>query len=245
MNFKYAMLGMAVGLVFISAMGWAQPGNVNNHNCNGRDSCSDGGGDGQPQTVSQSSVNTVTNDSVSSSDSRAYSDSSSVSNSGGNNLVSTGGESRASSTASGGVAQSTSGGSVSAVTFEQSASSAASVFAGYCSSGASGQLTGGGFSVSNSEQFCDYLRLADIMWQAYQRETADCRCEGVCTFELASVEMICVNGEESQKFLAAYRENIWAAHDLLQTTEATAKVGRIAGQVITPMSLLLAVAMLL
>ncbi len=246
-----------IGFILFASALMAQPNQ--DHTCQGGHNCNGGGDDsgqlqgqaqgqqqGQAQqtTVTQSSSTDISNNIGVENDTRVSVNAGAFSDSSGNSVDVSGGQSTSSSQSGGGSAQSTSGGSVSAVNFEDSAASAASIFAGHCNSGASGQVSGGGFSVVNGQQFCDYIRMADAMWLAYQRETSACYCEGVCSPQLASVEMICLDGEQAQKFLGAYRENLWDAHDLLQATSGTATVGRVTGQVITPMALLLALVLL-
>jgi len=234
---------LILGFILIASTAMAQPNQ--DHTCQGGFNCTGGQGEQTQQTtVTQSSSTDISNNIGVENDTRVSVNAGAFSDSSGNSVDVSGGQSTSSSQSGGGSAQSTSGGSVSAVNFEDSAASAASIFAGHCNSGASGQVSGGGFSVVNGQQFCDYIRMADAMWLAYQRETSACYCEGVCSPELASVEMICLDGEQAQKFLGAYRENLWDAHDLLQATSGTATVGRVTGQVITPMALLLALVLL-
>lgn len=148
-----------------------------------------------------------------------------------------GGASGDSSASSGGNSQ-TSDVYVGGDNHDVAASSAASVFAGYCQSGSSGQLEGGGFSVVQTEQFCNYIRLASVMYQAYEREVANCGCVGICTRAEASVVMECQPGENAEKFLDAYYENLWDAQELMQRTEGLALVDRASKQLITPMAIL-------
>ena len=105
--------------------------------------------------------------------------------------------------------------------FEAAASSAASVFAGYCQSGGSGQLTGGGFSVVNSEQFCDHVRLASIMREAYEYEVAMGKGEE----------------EYATKYYEAYHDNLGDALRLIEGSEFAGMIDRNTGFIIRPAAL--------
>ena len=155
----------------------------------------------------------------------------------GGNATATGGSSGDSTSSSGGNSQDVSVGGNS-VTFDRAAASAGAVFAGHCQSGASGQMEAGGFTVVNSEQFCDYIRLAAVMLEAYEREMRDCRCEGICSRSIASTDLICTESEKAEMFLDAYYENLHSAHELLQASEVTAIYDRVFGQSIRPLALL-------
>lgn len=124
------------------------------------------------------------------------------------------------------------------VNFERSAASAATVFAGHCQTGASAQAEVGGFSVINSDQFCDYIRLAAVMREAYEWEVRDCICVGVCTTRQATVEMECKATNKAEDFLDAYYSNLWHAQGLLEHSSGSATADRIAGQAIRPMAVL-------
>lgn len=122
-------------------------------------------------------------------------------------------------------------------TYEDSSASAATVFAGWCQSGASAQMQSGGFSVVNPEQFCNNIRMAAVALEAYEYEMSQCKCVGVCTSEVALVELTC-DTTEADKYLAMYHENLDDAHNLLQTTEVAGKVDAFAGYLIRPLAIL-------
>lgn len=115
---------------------------------------------------------------------------------------------------------------------------AASVFAGYCQTGASGQFTEGGFSVINTDQFCTYIRLADRMLIAAEAELAKCdfRCEGTCTAKVASVEKVQECGIEEQgyadEYMATYRGALDEASKLVMRSRYTAQVDTWTGQLL-------------
>jgi len=79
------------------------------------------------------------------------------------------------------------------------------------------------------------------MLQAYERE---CSCVGVCTDTQASVELECGSSEKAQFYLEAYHENLKDAHNLVQDTQATGFIGRVAGQLAIPSALLAAIFLL-
>lgn len=150
----------------------------------------------------------------------------------GGNAVATGGAAGDSSASSGGNSFTVRGD-----VHEVAASSAASVFAGYCQTGVSGQIEQGGFSIVHTEQFCNHVRLADVMYQAYTREVV-CTCEGACTAKEASVERVCSTSDEGQLFLDAYYDNLLDAQSLIEVTEGTSKLDAIAKQLTTPLGLI-------
>jgi hypothetical protein len=199
----------------------------------------------RPQNTNNSTNNRITT-TTAGADSNANAGANAVSNSGGNNLSASGGESTSSATASGGTSTATggvSGDSTNEITIggdnhEMVANSAASIFAGYCQTGSSGQIDKGGFSVLQTEQFCNYLRLANVMYQAYERELSHCSCVGVCTRAEASVRMECAESGQADKFLEAYYENLWDAQSLVQSSEGTAKLDRWSKHLSTPMALI-------
>jgi hypothetical protein len=128
------------------------------------------------------------------------------------------------------------------------ASRAASVYSQVCQSGMSGQTRSGGFGISNPDQFCDYLRMADAMWEAYQRElslppaaeycevvacTVECPVEGYVEAQLKTC-----HSPHAYEYLTAYRDNLDSANGLLSATEHTSMLDRIAGQLFKPGSIL-------
>ena len=119
-------------------------------------------------------------------------------------------------------------------------SSPASLFIQACQRGMSGQLESGGFSVAQSDQFCDYLRLAAVMRDAYEWEMRDCKCEGVCSTEIATVELTCSVSAQAHEYLALYHENLGKANSLIDSTDETAVAERVAGQLTIPIATILA-----
>jgi hypothetical protein len=234
---------VAIALLMFASLTEAQQ----DHTCQGGHNCN-GGGDGQgQQTQSQSSSSAIENINSTESRSGADSNSRSSANSGGNHLSNSagGGESTSDSSATGGNATAASGvGGDSNVRVEgdqYTASSAATVFAGHCQTGMSGQLEAGGFGVVNSDQFCDYIRLAAVMREAYEYELAECECVGVCTSTLASVEMSCpAGGEKARIYLEAYHLNLSNAQELVVSSEYTAMADRWGGQLLRPTAIILA-----
>jgi len=135
---------------------------------------------------------------------------------------------------------SSSGGNVQNLDYKSPAASAAFTYAGYCQSGGAGQSEEGGFSVVNSDQFCDHIRAAEEMLRAYEREISTCvvECVGVCSDAVASVDQSCADNTRAQYYLDAYHENLQDAHNMVQQTQATGLIGRIAGQLAIPTALL-------
>jgi hypothetical protein len=124
---------------------------------------------------------------------------------------------------------------------EQTAASAASVFAGYCQSGASGQLGAGGFSVVNPEAFCNNVRLAGVYQEAYmwELEHGKITCADEASGEWLDNQYAdtCVN-EQAATYYKLYTYHLDSAHELLESTETVAKVDAFAGYLIRPAALI-------
>jgi hypothetical protein len=124
---------------------------------------------------------------------------------------------------------------------EQSAASAASVFAGYCQSGASGQLGAGGFSVVNPEAFCNNVRMAGVYQEAYAWELKHgkitCASEASGAWIDDQMSDTCVN-EQAATYYKLYNWHLDEAHELLESTKGVAKVDAFAGYLIRPAALL-------
>jgi hypothetical protein len=233
-------------LAILLASPWAMA--QQDHTCQGGNNCNEGGGSNGTNNTSNSEavgigvgVSSSDADSRSSSYSSGGSVRSSVDVSGGQS------DSRAQSaigdiSTSGGNATGGVGGdtSIQIDGDDHTAASAATVFAGHCQTGMSGQLEAGGFGVVNSDQFCDYIRLAAVMREAYDYEITQCQCVGVCTNTVASVEMSCPDGgEKASEYLAAYHWNLSEAQELVVRSEYTALADRWGGQLIRPMAVIL------
>ena len=124
------------------------------------------------------------------------------------------------------------------------AASAASVFAQQCQTGMSGQLEGGGFSVVNSDAFCDNVRAAQFMLSAYNWElkNGNATCAdieyGYTTPEgedtvVESLQEVCIN-EQAEEYLESYRYHVDTATDLVRTTEYLSWADRAAGMLTRP-----------
>tara|TARA_R110002012_G_scaffold109182_1_gene252798 strand:+ start:3175 stop:3765 length:591 start_codon:yes stop_codon:yes gene_type:complete len=94
---------------------------------------------------------------------------------------------------------------------EAAASSAAAVHGGFCQTGASGQITGGGFAVANGDQFCEYLRMADRALLAAQQAKAD-----------GDTEMY-------EYYMMVYHDNMDDADSLVQSTAWSGWFSRVVG----------------
>lgn len=126
---------------------------------------------------------------------------------------------------------------------EDAASSAAAVFAGYCQTGVSGQIVEGGFSIVHTEQFCNHIRLADVMWQAAEREK---RCQVIevgytdrgGNDHITDSDEVCKYTEKGEKFLDAYYDNLLDAQALVEVTEGTSMLDALSKQLVTPLGLI-------
>jgi hypothetical protein len=156
--------------------------------------------------------------------------------------------------ATGGKSQASSGGNTQDLTVEgdtdnsvliyedegQSAS-AASVFAGYCQTGASAQMQSGGFSVVNPEAFCNNIRMAGVYQEAYLWEMAhgklSCSAEADGVWVDDQYQDACVN-EKAAEYYGQYTYHLQEAHELLSKTEDIALVDAWAGYLIRPLAIL-------
>jgi hypothetical protein len=124
---------------------------------------------------------------------------------------------------------------------ETAASSAASVFAGYCQSGTSGQIEAGGFSVVNPEAFCNNIRMAAVYQEAYAWELAHGKV--TCSDEAGTVWVedqyadTCVN-EQAAEYYTLYTGHLEDAHELLVNTDAVATVDAVAGYLMRPLAII-------
>ena len=144
-------------------------------------------------------------------------------------------------------AASDSGDHTSTVSFKEDndypSAQAATVFAGYCQGGMSGQLEEGGFTVINNDQFCDYIRLAAVMREAYEWEMqhGSAHCADTMSVQHSDKEYadLCIN-EKAMEHLEKYRWNLNQAYLLVRKTKHTALLDRWGGQLIRPVALILA-----
>ena len=102
-----------------------------------------------------------------------------------------------------------------------------SVLASECQTGAAAQVAGGGFNVVNSEQFCDYLKLANAMKvaAAYEKELG--------------------NLDKSAEYTALYQQALANANDLVTDSKFTGFINRIGGQLVIPSALIAGLILLL
>ena len=129
--------------------------------------------------------------------------------------------------------------------YEGSAGSAATVFAGYCQTGGSGQTVAGGFSVVNPEQFCNHIRMAAVFKEAYEHEIHK-QCHQIDVGftdrggeeQITATKVVCGDMEQASEYLALYKENLAEANNMLDTTEAVAKVDAVAGYLVRPLAIL-------
>jgi hypothetical protein len=125
---------------------------------------------------------------------------------------------------------------------ENTAASASSVFAGYCQTGASGQAGVGGFSVVNPEAFCNHIRIAGVMQEAYEWEMK--HGSATCAPPMDSVgpegyaaSDTCMN-EQAQVYYRLYNENLLEANSMLNATEVVGKMDAFFGYLIRPMAVI-------
>lgn len=161
-----------------------------------------------------------------SSNSRAGANAGASASSGGNTLsVSTGGTS-----SSGGTAESTGGNAVISIdasdNFDSPSAGAAGLNIGYCQTGATGQVQGGGFSIGGSDALCDYIRMADRALLAAQQAKAD------------------GDADKYALYMSEYHEALDKAIELTDRTEITALINRVATQLGFPLAIVLALVLL-
>ena len=105
----------------------------------------------------------------------------------------------------------------------------------------SGQLEEGGFSVINSDQFCDHIRMADVMRNAYlwelQYGKVECAPEASGEWIVDQYQDTCVN-EKAAEYYSQYHENIEDAMDLVSTTKEVGWFDRVAGMLIRPIAVI-------
>ena len=131
---------------------------------------------------------------------------------------------------------------------ENPVNSAAAVFAQQCQTGLSGQVANGGFSVINSDQFCDYVKAAQLAQAAYHWEmaygSATCADEASIDHGEGAYADLCVN-EKAMEYLDDYRMNVDHAMALVDYTEATGWIDRVFGQLIRPIAVVAGLILLL
>jgi hypothetical protein len=129
------------------------------------------------------------------------------------------------------------------VTYEDSASRAATVYAQVCQSGGSAQAKAGGFSVVNSEPLCEHLKMAAVMREAYVWElhngSAVCQdmMDGTKVGTGDEYSDTCFN-EKAVKYYNSYHEHMKDAMLLMDKTEEAGLVDKFAGYMVRPMALI-------
>jgi hypothetical protein len=112
----------------------------------------------------------------------------------------------------------------------------------------SGQVEGGGFSVVNSDAFCDHVKAAQFMLAAYEweMENAGTECHaveyGYTTPEgqdhvVETFQEVCELPGKAAEYLDAYHYHVEEATDLVQDTATLSLVDRIAGMLVRPVAL--------
>ena len=110
----------------------------------------------------------------------------------------------------------------------QTAASAASVFTSYCQNGASAQAPFGGFSISNNDQFCDHIRMADYWWGQYEKQVQIAVAFQCDTPDMPEklTERCATTGERLLVSLDKAWDNTETANKLLENSEWAAHVDR-------------------
>lgn len=129
------------------------------------------------------------------------------------------------------------------VTYEDSASRAASVYAQVCQSGGSAQAKAGGLSVVNAEPLCEHLKMAAVMREAYQYELKYGSVS--CVESMKGPKMdngtvytdVCFN-EKAKKYYDSYHEHMADAMLLMDKTEEAGLIDKFSGYMVRPMALI-------
>jgi len=138
---------------------------------------------------------------------------------------------------------------------DYAAASAANVFAGECQSGASGQVEAGGFAVVNPDQFCQHVKAARVMLDAYNWELkngkAECvdveygytSAEGEDTI-VESLQDVCLN-EKATEYLESYHYHVEAADSLVENTATVGFIDTVTGYLVRPIAVIAVLILLL
>lgn len=129
------------------------------------------------------------------------------------------------------------------VTYEDSASRAATVYAQVCQSGGSAQAKAGGISVVNSEPLCEHLKMAAVMREAYMFEMSHGKetCQDFMAGESIGTgdefTDTCFNSK-AQVYYEAYHESMSDAMLLIDKTEEAGLIDKFSGYMVRPMALI-------
>lgn len=118
---------------------------------------------------------------------------------------------------------------------ENASASAASVITAACQVGVSGQTRDGGFAITNTDQFCDYLKLAAVHLNAYN---VHLEMANKCFQSNETKNFLCHANERAEKSYERYSYFIDKADSLLTKTSGTAVLERGASQLLKPLGLI-------
>lgn len=110
---------------------------------------------------------------------------------------------------------------------DKSSAPAAMVAAQICQEGFSGQIVEGGLSVVNSDQFCDLIRLSDVMLAA------------------SRVQQDLGNEEYAKLYMAQYHAALKDANSLIVNTSYSAYIGKVFTDLLVPLLVVIAAAVFL
>lgn len=125
--------------------------------------------------------------------------------------------------------------------YDATAASAATVFAGYCQTGGSAQMDSGGFSVINTDAFCNHVKAAMTFRDAYEYEMINgsvvCAEDASIVHTQGQFADMCIN-EQAQTYLSLYHDNMIDAGKLVENTEKVGMVDTFAGYLVRPIAIL-------
>lgn len=125
--------------------------------------------------------------------------------------------------------------------YDYAANSAASLFTQVCQNGMSGQGQDFGFSIINSDAFCDNLQLADVMRQAFHWElkygTVQCADDMSHVWVDHQYEDHCVS-ERAIRYYEKMHYHLEEAMDLVETTEEVAMFDRFTSFMARPIAII-------
>lgn len=129
------------------------------------------------------------------------------------------------------------------VTYEDSASRAASVYSQVCQNGGSAQAKAGGFAIQNQDVVCEHLKVAAVMREAYMWELKYGSANCVATMEGPEMDNgtqysdVCFN-EKAMEYYKGYHEHMTEALQAMEAYEEVGLLDKMAGALIRPMALI-------
>ena len=125
--------------------------------------------------------------------------------------------------------------------YDYKVNTAASLFTQVCQNGMSGQGSDFGFSIVNSDAFCDNLQLADVMREAFHWEmqygTVQCADDMSHTWVDNQYEDHCVS-ERAIRYYEKMHYHLEEAMDLVESTEEVALVDRFTSFMARPIAII-------